>query len=215
MNYLGLIKAAAATGLPVLLDARATKGELNAAVGACLKADVSNVYGITIVHCPTGYPAKDEGANLGMIREYLRLYGPPIAQIGYSDHSTGWSGCIAAVAAGASFIEKTVTLDCSTPGPEHIMSLEPGEVGAMVADVRMTARRLGTKWPEPNTQFRRSLFATRDIKAGETITEDMLAFKRPGDGISVATWEARGDRWWESLGGVPEGAMLDPVDILW
>lgn len=195
----------AETGLPVLLDARATEKELQNALLVCYGVDNPHEE-ITIVYCPTGYPAKDEDANLGMIAHYAERY--TLCRVGYSDHSQGWSGCIAAVAAGATFIEKTVTLDPNTSGPEHIMSLEPIEVQAMVHDVRMTARRLGTKWPEPNIQFRRSLFAARDIKAGETITEDMLVFKRPGDGISVSVWEADDGRW-GALEDIPAGTMLE------
>lgn len=182
MNYLGLIQKAAETGLPVLLDARCNLGELSDAVDACFAAENRRV---VIVHCPSGYPAPAEKISLGMIPILRDAF--PHCQIGFSDHSAGNEMCMAAIALGATYIEKCLTLDRESVGPEHLMSLEPGEVPAFIKSVRDLEKALGGVEVVPNPQHRRSAFAGRDITVGELIEEGDVVWLRPGDkGISVS-----------------------------
>ena len=111
--------------------------------------------------------------------------------VGYSDHTMGINIPIAAVAMGAKVIEKHLTLDCSAPGPDHRASLEPGEFHQMVAGIREVEAAMGTgrKTPSPSEQAtkdiaRKSLFAKRDIRAGEMLKPEMVVSQRPGTGLS-------------------------------
>jgi len=156
MTHLKLIEAAAETGLPILLDARCTLEELIKAVNVCW--DANNI-DVTIVHCPAGYPAKAENIYLNEIRGLKKVF--PLCDIGYSDHSPGYDMCVAAVAMGATYIEKTVTMDRNQHGPEHIMSLIPAEVGKFVEAIREVEKATISSYgvlPEPNTLHRRSIF---------------------------------------------------------
>jgi N,N'-diacetyllegionaminate synthase len=115
---------------------------------------------------------------------------------GYSDHTLGIEVDIAAVAMGASCIEKHFTLDCAMEGPDHKASLEPDELKAMVKAIRNIEIALGSsvKKPSkseiPNMQVaRKSIVANKSIKKGELFTQDNLAVKRPGNGISPMRWD--------------------------
>nr|WP_311195912.1 N-acetylneuraminate synthase family protein [Antarcticibacterium sp. 1MA-6-2] len=117
--------------------------------------------------------------------------------IGYSDHTLGIEVPIAAVALGATVIEKHFTLDRNLPGPDHRASLEPDELKAMVSAIRnieLAIAGSGVKEPSPsekkNIQFgRKSIVAKKDIKKGELLTEENLTVKRPGTGISPMEWD--------------------------
>jgi len=184
MTHLPLIRYAAESGLPLLLDARCTKDELWIAVDAAEEAGCDD---ITIVLCPGGYPAPAESLNLGLIPTYAKEFEP--YPVGYTDHFPGFGMCIAAVAMGATFIEKTVTMDRNTAGPEHMMSLEPREVSELVALIRNTEKAMGEEAVEiTSTQNRRSVFAGKDLEEGEEIVWGGLRFMRPGNirnGIGV------------------------------
>jgi N,N'-diacetyllegionaminate synthase len=113
--------------------------------------------------------------------------------VGYSDHTPGIEIAIAAVVLGACVIEKHFTLDHNLPGPDHRASLEPGELTALVRGIRTVEASLGHGRKEPaaseaNTAAvaRRSLVAARDIPAGTTLTEELIAIKRPGTGLPPA-----------------------------
>lgn len=117
-------------------------------------------------------------------------FGVPV---GYSDHTLGIEIAIAAVALGACVIEKHFTLDRNLPGPDHQSSLEPGEFQALVRGIRIVEKDLGNGRKKPATSeadtaasAHRSLVAARDIPAGTTLTEDLLAIKRPGTGLPPA-----------------------------
>ncbi len=124
----------------------------------------------------------------------------PGIQVGYSDHTIGIEVPIAAVAMGATVIEKHFTLDRNLPGPDHKASLEPAELSAMIQSIRNieTALGHGIKKPSPSETAnmavaRKSIVAARPITAGEVFTEENLTVKRPGSGISPM-------RWYEMLG---------------
>jgi len=161
---------------------------LNALVGAGTKlADV------TVLHCTTAYPAPYSDVNL---RAMLTLRDVFDVAIGYSDHTDGMEIAIAAVALGASVIEKHFTLDRTLPGPDHKTSLDPGQLRAMVAAIRHVERALGDgrKRPAPSERSnrrlaRKSIVAARPIRAGEAFTARNLTVKRPGTGLSAAEWD--------------------------
>ncbi len=118
-------------------------------------------------------------------------------EVGYSDHTKGIEVPIAAVALGATLIEKHFTLDRNMEGPDHKASLEPDELKAMVSAIRNIEKALsgdGTKHVSNSERkniaiARKSIVASRDIKKGELLTEDNLTVKRPGTGISPMRWD--------------------------
>ena len=131
--------------------------------------------------------------NLRAMIGMREAFGVPV---GYSDHTSGIEVAIAAVALGASVIEKHFTLDRSLPGPDHRASLEPGELRAMVACIRNIERALGDGIKRPTASelrnrpvVRKSLVAARAISAGERFSEQNLAVKRPGTGLSPMRWD--------------------------
>ena len=116
--------------------------------------------------------------------------------MGYSDHTLGIEIPVAAVAMGATVIEKHFTLDRTLPGPDHVASLEPDELKAMVTAIRNIeqARGDGVKRPSESEKknipiIRKSIVAKKPIKKGETFSEDNLTIKRPGTGISPMEWD--------------------------
>jgi len=143
---------------------------------------------ISVLHCNTEYPTPFEDVNLKAIRTMRETLGLPI---GYSDHTSGIEVPIAAVALGATIIEKHFTLDRTLPGPDHKASLEPHELQAMVNSIRNIEQALGggQKRPSPSekkniTVARKSIVASRTIQIGEMFSLDNITTKRPGDGIS-------------------------------
>jgi len=140
---------------------------------------------LVVLHCTSEYPAPFDEVNLRAMDTMAEAFGLPV---GYSDHTTGIHVAIAAVARGATLIEKHLTLDRSLPGPDHKASLEPGELKAMVAAIRDVERALGdgAKRPTPaelrNRDIaRKSLVAAHALAAGEALA---IACKRPGTGMS-------------------------------
>ncbi len=148
---------------------------------------------IKILHCNSAYPTPYEDINLLAMNTILDAFG---IAVGYSDHSLGIEIPIAAVALGASVIEKHFTLSRELPGPDHQASLEPKELASMIRAIRNVEESLGSsiKRPSPSESqniniVRKSIVAARDIKRGERFTEDNLAVKRPGSGIPASQWE--------------------------
>ncbi|EMF80423.1 N-acetylneuraminate synthase [Leptospira weilii serovar Topaz str. LT2116] len=143
---------------------------------------------ITVLHCNTEYPTPFDDVNLfamSSIRESFKV------KVGYSDHTPGIEVSIAAVALGASVIEKHFTLDKSLPGPDHKASLEPSELKVMVQSIRNIEQSLGDGIKRPSKSeskniviARKSIVASSRIKAGEFFTFNNLTTKRPGSGIS-------------------------------
>lgn len=180
-------------GKRVLLSTgMANLGEIEAAINVVEQVGTPRDK-ITVLHCTTEYPTPMEDVNLRAMVNIGKAFG---VSVGYSDHTPGIEVPIAAVALGATVIEKHFTLDRSLPGPDHRASLEPDELKAMVQGIRNIEKALGDgiKRPSPSELknkpiARKSLVAARPIKAGEAFTEDNLIAKRPGTGISPMQWD--------------------------
>lgn len=142
---------------------------------------------LVLLHCVSNYPAHPADVNLRAMEAMARAFQ---LSVGYSDHTLGIEVAIAAVALGASVIEKHFTLDRNLPGPDHQASIEPGELKALVRGIRVVEVSLGHGRKEPvaseantATVARKSLFAAKNIPAGTTLTEELIAIKRPGTGL--------------------------------
>lgn len=149
---------------------------------------------ITVVHCNTEYPTPMEDVNL----KAMNTMGDELGvNVGYSDHTLGIEVPIAAVALGATVIEKHFTLDRDLPGPDHRASLEPKELKAMVTAIRNIEQAIsgsGLKEPSKSEKknkpiVRKSIVAARNIEKGEKFSEGNLTIKRPGTGISPMKWD--------------------------
>lgn len=148
---------------------------------------------IIVLHCNTEYPTPYEDVNLRAMQTMREKLG---VEIGYSDHTRGIEVPIAAVALGASVIEKHFTLDRALPGPDQAASLEPNELKQMVEAIRHLEKALGSAEKTISVSerkniaiARKSIVAARNIRKGEILTDDNLTVKRPGDGISPMEWE--------------------------
>lgn len=157
--------------------------------------DVLNQFGttdITLLHCTTEYPAPYDSVNLSAMLSLRKDFG---YSVGYSDHTRGIEIPIAAVAIGASVIEKHFTLDCNMEGPDHKASLEPDELKKMVQAIRNIERAYGDGIKQPSeiekkniAIARKSIIAKTAIKKGEIFSENNITTKRPGNGISPMKW---------------------------
>jgi len=176
----------------IMSTGMANLADIEAAIDALERAGKSREK-ITVLHCTTEYPAPFNEINLRVLPVLQASFA---VDVGYSDHTTGIEVAIAAVALGATVIEKHFTLDRSLPGPDHAASLEPHELKAMVASIRNIEDALGstvkrrTASEERNVVIaRKSIVAARPIKAGEVFSADNLTAKRPGSGISPMRWD--------------------------
>ena len=166
--------------------------DVQAAMNVLLKFGVKPEQ-ITILHCNTEYPTPYADVNLRAMQQLRDKFH---VEVGYSDHTRGIEVPIAAVALGASVIEKHFTLDRSLPGPDHKASLEPDELKAMVSAIRHIESALGDGHKHVSVSerknvsiARKSIVAACPIKKGEVLTEENLTVKRPGTGISPMRWE--------------------------
>lgn len=189
-----LIEAAAATGLPLLmssgmstLDEVRTAIEWIAAARAHHGRPVPAADNLVLLHCTSAYPPPANSLNLRAIATMAQAFGLPV---GYSDHSVGIEASLAAVALGATVIEKHLTLDKSLPGPDHLASADPPEFTAMVQAIRKVESMMGDgiKRPQPieqNTRdvARRSLVVNRALRKGHELRTADLVLRRPGTGI--------------------------------
>jgi N,N'-diacetyllegionaminate synthase len=149
---------------------------------------------ITVLHCTTNYPTPMNEVNLNAMVSLGKEFK---VKVGYSDHTKGIEVAIAAVALGATVIEKHFTLDCNLPGPDHKASLEPGELKTLVQAVRNVEIALGDGVKRPMESemanrkvARKSLVAKTRIQKGELLTVDNVGAKRPGTGISPMEWDS-------------------------
>jgi N,N'-diacetyllegionaminate synthase len=149
--------------------------------------------GLTVLHCTSNYPAEFKDVNLNAMQTIAREIAVPI---GYSDHTLGIAVSTAAVALGATVIEKHFTIDKRMSGPDHSASLNPDELKAMVESIRAVEQCLGTANKAPTATelpiralVRRSVTLLRDLEAGETIRPEVVALLRPGTGIPPADLE--------------------------
>ena len=143
---------------------------------------------ITVLHCTSAYPAPMIDINLNAMQTMQKVFD---VSVGYSDHSQGIEVAIAAVALGASVIEKHFTIDKNLPGPDHKASLEPAELRSMIVGIRNIeeARGNGIKRVMPSEisnllVVRKSIVAKSSIKTGEIFSYENLTTKRPGTGVS-------------------------------
>ena len=149
---------------------------------------------ITVLHCNTEYPTPMEDVNLKAMLHIQQEVG---VAIGYSDHTLGIEVPIAAVALGATVIEKHFTLDKTLPGPDHKASLEPDELKAMVSAIRNIEKAVGgsglkevsASEAKNKPIVRKSIVASKSIKKGDFFTEENITVKRPGIGISPMQWD--------------------------
>jgi N,N'-diacetyllegionaminate synthase len=148
---------------------------------------------ITLLHCNTEYPTPYEDVNLRAMITLKEAFG---VNVGYSDHTKGIEVSLAAVAMGATVIEKHFTLDCNLPGPDHKASLEPDELEQLVKSIRHLEKAFGSPIKQVSrsekknmTVARKSLIAAVDIKKGEKFTDKNMTVKRPGNGISPMLWD--------------------------
>ena len=176
----------------ILSTGMANLGEIEAALAVLVSAGTQRKR-ITVLHANTMYPTPMEDVNLKAMQTVGQAFD---IAYGYSDHTLGIEVDIAAVAMGASVIEKHFTLDKTMEGPDHKASLEPDELKAMVKAIRNIELALGSRVKQvsnserPNMAVaRKSLIAKIDIKQGEQFTENNLTIKRPGTGISPMRWD--------------------------
>ena len=192
------------TNLPYLRKIAQLRLPIILSTGMCTLADVENALqvlydggvsrnDITVLHCNTQYPTPYSDVNLKAMVTMREAFG---VNVGYSDHTPGIVVPIAAVALGATVIEKHFTLDKTMDGPDHIASLNPDELSEMVRGVRHVSMALGsplkrvTSSEKRNmTAARKSIVAATNIKKGEKFSEDNLTVKRPGNGISPMQWD--------------------------
>jgi len=177
----------------IMSTGMADLGEIEGALDVLTQAGTPVVY-ITLLHCNTEYPTPFEDVNLQAMMTMKSAF--PGINVGYSDHTMGIEVPIAAVAMGATVIEKHFTLDRAMEGPDHRASLAPTELKTMVSAIRNIEKAMGNgiKKPSPSERknksiARKSLVAARSIQIGEKFTSENLSTKRPGTGISPMLWD--------------------------
>lgn len=210
-----LLEAVGRTGRPVILSTgMGTLGEVEAALATLRRAGSTDV---TILHCVSLYPPKPEDVHLRAMDVLRDAFGCPV---GYSDHTMGIAAAVAAVARGASVIEKHLTLDRTMPGPDQAISADVDEFRMLVSLSREIETVLGEPYKRPapaelkmREAFRRSIVTTRAVRKGEALSTAELDLKRPGTGLdpsqltSVRQGVARRD--------LPADHLLARTDIEW
>jgi len=182
-NHLPLIEKAASTGKPLIISTgMASLGELDDAVRTTRDAGCSQ---LALLKCTSTYPASPENSNIRTIPHLREMFG---CEVGLSDHTLGIGVAVAAVALGASIIEKHFTLNRGDGGVDSTFSLEPEELASLIIETNSAWQGLGEVTYRPsdaeqkNLIFRRSIYAAKDIEEGETFTTDNIRILRPGDG---------------------------------
>lgn len=189
------------TNLPYLEAIARTKRKVVMSTGMCNMNEIQDAIEvlekngtteITLLHCNTQYPTPYEHVNLNAMNSIKDVLHK---EVGYSDHTQGIEVPIAAVAMGATVIEKHFTLDKNMEGPDHKASLNPSELQQMVVAIRNIEQAIGNGLKEPSSSemankgvARKSIVASRSIKQGEVFSEENLTTKRPGTGISPMKW---------------------------
>lgn len=188
-NYPYLV-AIAKTGKPVVMSTgMCDVNEIEAAINVLRENGTTD---IKLLHCNTEYPTPFEDVNLKAMQTIKDKFD---IEVGYSDHTKGIEVPIAAVALGATIIEKHFTLDRNMEGPDHKSSLEPDELTQMVQSIRNIEKALGTGKKEPSNSekknisvARKSIVAKKAIKSGDVLSEENITVKRPGNGVSPMRW---------------------------
>src|SRR5262245_3162090 len=212
---LPLIRRMAATGKPLIMSTgMATADEIDEAVRAAQGAGATD---IALLKCTSAYPSPPDALNLGAIASMSERWGLPV---GLSDHTTGESVPVAAVALGACLVEKHITLNHQDATPDSPFSLDPPEVKRMaeairVAEQAIAGHQLGpTPAEEESRKFRRSLFVVEDVAAGEPLTERNVRSIRPAAGLHTRHFEEVMGR--RAARAIPRGTplawdLLEPV----
>ncbi len=184
---LPLIRYAASKGKPLIISTgMANLAEIEAARDAALEAGAP---GVLLLHCVSSYPATFEDANVRTVADMAARFGTPV---GLSDHTPGVAASVAAVAMGACAVEKHFTLARADGGPDAAFSLEPDEFAALARDTKDAWAALGRAHYDVlgsergSLLFRRSLYVTADVKAGQPLTKDNVRSVRPGNGLPPA-----------------------------
>ncbi len=186
------LKQIAGYGKPLILSTgMCTVGEIDDALNVLMQ-NGKNRKSITLLHCNTEYPTPYRDVNLTAMVSMRQIFG---VDVGYSDHTLGIEVPIAAVALGATVIEKHFTLDKNMEGPDHKASLEPHELKAMIQAIRNIEKSIGDGIKHPMASelknkvvARKSIVASQAIKEGQVFTKKNLTVKRPGSGISPMEW---------------------------
>ena len=182
-KHLLLIEKAAATGKPLIISTgMATLGELDDAV--CTAGDAGCTQ-LVLLKCTSNYPSSPDNTNLRTISHLCQLFN---TEVGLRDHTMGIGAAVAAIALGASVVEKHFTLASADGGVDSAFSLEPAELASLVSETERAWQALGqvrygpTGGEQKSLVFRRSIYVAEDIAAGETFTESNIRIVRPGHG---------------------------------
>ena len=187
---LPLIAYAASKGKPLIISTG--MANLDEMLAAREKALTAGAAGVVMLHCVSSYPAALEDANVRTVADMTNRFDSPI---GLSDHTHGTAASVAAIALGACVIEKHFTLARSDGGPDAAFSLEPAEFSALVRDCKDAWTALGhvnydlLGSERANIQFRRSLYVSADVRAGQVISRGNIRSIRPGNGLPPAELE--------------------------
>jgi pseudaminic acid synthase len=209
-NHLPLIKKVASTGKPMIVSTgMATLAELDELVRTVKEAGCKD---LVLLKCTSTYPASPENTNILTIPHMKQLFDD--VQVGLSDHTMGIGVAVASVALGATVIEKHFTLSRADGGVDSAFSLEPDEMKALVEETERAWLALGkvtygiTDKEKASLKFRRSIYASRDIKAGEPFTKDNIRIVRPGYGIEPKYYE-------QILGNISKKNISKGTAITW
>lgn len=183
-NHIPLIRKVASTGKPLIISTgMASLADLERAISAARDAGCND---LVLLKCTSTYPASPKNTNLRTIPHLRDLFG---VQVGLSDHTMGVGVSVASVAFGATVIEKHFTLRRSDGGVDSAFSLEPDELAALVSETDRAWKALGevrygpTQAEQKSLAFRRSIYVSKDIAAGEVFSTENLSVVRPGYGL--------------------------------
>ena len=189
-THLPLIRKVASTGKPMIVSTgMATLAELDETVRTIREAGCND---LVLLKCTSSYPATPDNSNVLTIPHLRQLFG---CEVGLSDHTMGVGASIAAVAHGATVIEKHFTLSRADGGVDSTFSMEPQELRQLVTETERAWQSLGTvtyrpsEAEKPSMKFRRSLYIAKDTKAGEILTAENLRIVRPGMGLAPKYYE--------------------------
>lgn len=188
LTYTDLLEAAAATGLPLIVSTGAAYlGEVDDAIRTLRAAGAQE---IALMHCASAYPATFAAANVRAVATMRAAFGVPV---GFSDHTPGHAAALASVALGARLIEKHITFDRSSPGPDHAFALTVEEFAEMVGNIRALEASLGTGIKEPDASergerewARRGVYTTRALEPGHVLGPTDLICLRPLQGVPAS-----------------------------
>lgn len=194
ITNLPYLRKIARLNIPVIMSTgMSTLGDIEAALNVLESNGLAHEK-ISLLHCNTEYPTPFSDVNLKAMITMKECFD---VRVGYSDHTRGIEVPIAAVAMGAEIIEKHFTIDRTLPGPDHVASLEPNELKAMVDAIRNielakgNGRKIVSESERKNIEVaRRSIVAAKHIRKGELFSEDNLTVKRPGNGVSPMCWDS-------------------------